>query len=99
MIRALVVLLIIAIAAFFTRPDEAKMRAAADEMLQNPQTIGQGIDSAVATFAADRQYDNYYVAAGYGVSVGREKIIQCWGAFTMVKCDRVAAQAGAGASN
>ncbi|MBL8544205.1 MAG: hypothetical protein JNJ63_10410 [Hyphomonadaceae bacterium] len=99
MFRALIVLIIIGVAAYFTRPDEAKMRAAADAILQNPQTISEGIGSVVASLAAERHYDNYYVAAGYSVTVGEEKMIQCWGAFTQVKCDRVSTESQSGTTS
>ena len=40
----LVILIIIAgIAGYFTRPDEAKMREAANALLSNPGNISQGV--------------------------------------------------------
>lgn len=92
MLRLVLLLLIIAgVAGYFTRPDEATMRHAADEMLSDPATISQGLESIGATVAGDRAYDNYYVGAKYTVSLDSNPVVTCWGAFQQVKCDRAAA--------
>lgn len=91
MIRLVVLLLIIAgVAGYFTRPDEAKMRQAADAVLSNPQDISQGLQSIGAGVAGDRAYDNYQVAAKYTISLDHDPVVQCWGYFTQVSCNRVA---------
>jgi hypothetical protein len=91
MLRLVLLLIIIAgVAGYFTRPDEAKMREGAEAELSNPQNIEQGFESLGAAVAGDRAYDNYYVAARYTVALNNEPVVQCWGAFTQVKCDRVA---------
>lgn len=90
MIRLVVLLLIIAgVAGYFTKPDEATMRQGADAVLQNPQDLGQGIQSIGAGIAGDRAYDNYYVAAKYTVSLNNDPVVQCWGYFKQVTCNRV----------
>lgn len=90
MLRLVLLLIIIAgVAGYFTRPDEAAMRAGADAVLSDPQTISQGLESIGASVVGDRQYDNYYVASKYTVTLDNNPVVQCWGAFQQVKCDRV----------
>jgi hypothetical protein len=90
MLRLILLLIVIAgVAGFFTRPDEAKMREAADAVLNEPQTISEGLESVGAAIAGDRAYDNYYVAARYTIALDAQPVVQCWGAFTQVRCDRV----------
>lgn len=92
MLRLLLVLIVIAgVAGFFTRPDEAAMRQAAEAVLNDPQNITEGLESLGASLAGERSYDNYYVAARYSVELDNSPVVQCWGAFTQVKCDRVQA--------
>lgn len=91
MIRLLVLLVIVGgVAGFFTRPEEAAMREKADAVLSDPQDISQGLESIGATVAGNRTYNNFYVASQYIVTLDNQPIVQCWGAFTQVKCDRVA---------
>ena len=90
MIRLLVLFIIIAgVAGYFTRPDEAAMRTAAEAVLNDPGDIGELAEAVGAAVAGERLYNNYYVAAGYSVSINNEKVVQCYGAFTQVQCNRV----------
>ncbi len=85
----IVLLLIIAgVAGYFTRPEEAVMREAADAVLSDPQDISQGFESFGATLAGERAYSNYYVAAKYNIALDGQSIVTCWGAFTQVQCNR-----------
>lgn len=85
----IVLLLIIAgVAGYFTRPEEAAMREAADAVLGDPQSVSEGFESLGATIAGDRAYSNYYVAAKYGVTLDGQPVVTCWGAFTQVQCNR-----------
>lgn len=87
--RFLILLIIIAaVAGYFTRPDESKMRDAANAVLGNPSDISQGVQGIGATLAGDRSYDNYYVAAKYTVTLNNDPVVTCWGAFTQVQCNR-----------
>jgi hypothetical protein len=95
-----IVLIIIAgIAGYFTRPDEAKMREAANALLGNPGNISQGVESLGASLAGNRSYDNYYVAARYTVTLNNDPIVTCYGAFTQVQCNRAQQHAGATSTN
>lgn len=99
MIRLVVLLLIIAgVVGYFTRPDEAKMRQAADAVLSNPQNVSEGLQSIGAGVAGDRAYDNYQVAAKYTISLDHDPVVQCWGYFTQVSCNRVQNASGGSSS-
>lgn len=90
MLRLLLVLIVVAgVAGFFTRPNEAAMRQAADAVLDDPQDLTEGLESLGATLAGERAYDNYFVLARYTVELDNEPLVQCWGAFTQVSCNRV----------
>ncbi|HVY84998.1 MAG TPA: hypothetical protein VG943_07685 [Caulobacterales bacterium] len=100
MVRLILVLLVIAaVAGYFTRPTEDAMRSAANEVLGNPQNVSQGLQGLGATLAGDRHYDNYYVAAKYTVSLDDKPVVECWGAFTQVKCNRTEQHADAKAAS
>jgi hypothetical protein len=95
----LILLIIIAgIAGYFTRPDEAKMREAANAILSNPGNISQGVESLGASLAGNRSYDNYYVAARYTVTLNNDPVVTCYGAFTQVQCSRAQAAASSGSN-
>ena len=90
MVRLLFLLIIVAgVAGYFTRPDEAKMRTAAEAVLNQPANLGQAMETVGAAVAGERQYNNYYVAAKYVVNVGEDPVVECWGAFTATNCRRV----------
>jgi hypothetical protein len=97
MLRLVLLLIIIAgVAGYFTRPDEPAMRIAADAALNAPtesgnvlDAIGDRLESAGAEFMGERAYNNYYVASKYTVSLDNRSVVECWGAFTQVKCNRV----------
>jgi hypothetical protein len=91
MLRLVLLILVIAgVAAYFTRPDEAALRQGAEAVLSDPQSIGEGFENMGAALLGDRAYDNYFVASRYRVTLDNEPIVQCWGAFTQVKCARAA---------
>ena len=95
MLRLVLLLLIVAaVGGYFTRPDEATMRHAADAVLSDPSNISQGLESIGATVAGDRAYDNYYVASKYTVSLEGNPVVTCWGAFQQTKCERAASNSG-----
>ncbi|PZO50959.1 MAG: hypothetical protein DCF16_12200 [Alphaproteobacteria bacterium] len=90
MVRLILLLLIVAgVAGYFTKPDEATMRAGADAVLSDPGSISEGLESVGATIAGDRAYNDYYVAAKYDVTLDGTPVVSCWGAFQQVQCSRV----------
>lgn len=93
MTKLLLLVLIIGIgaAAYFTRPDEAAMREAAAAVLKDPQSVTEGLQGLGATLAGDRVFSDYYVVTKYAVILDDKPVVECWGGFTKVKCDRKAA--------
>ncbi|MBI3439848.1 MAG: hypothetical protein HY054_14575 [Proteobacteria bacterium] len=95
----LIILIIVAgIAGYFTRPDESKMREAANAILNDPHNLGQLAQSAGAGLMGERSYDNYYVAARYRVIFNNDPVVTCYGLFTQVQCSREQHAAGSGAN-
>lgn len=91
MIRIVILLLVIAaVAGFFTRPDEPVMREAANAVLADPADVGEGLESIGAAIAGNRSYNNYQVAAKYTVTLDDRTLVECWGAFQQVQCTRPA---------
>ncbi|MDZ4776635.1 MAG: hypothetical protein SGJ23_07605 [Alphaproteobacteria bacterium] len=95
MLRLLGLLVIVALAAFFTNPTAAKMSAAADAKLEGVTEaaaenvdIGGTIGGLVAR-GADGAYDNYFVASHYAKPAGENPLVECWGAFTVTSCSKV----------
>ncbi len=89
MLRLVLVLVVIAaIAAFFTRPTETQLREVADALLSEPQSISQGLESIGATIAGNRTFSDYLVATRYVVTLDNSPVVDCWGAFTQVQCSR-----------
>lgn len=90
MVRFIILLIIIAaIAGYFTRPDQAKMRTAAEAVLNEPATVGELMEGVGAAVAGQRQFNDYYVATKYVVTIGESPVVECWGAFTQTSCSRV----------
>lgn len=88
--RWILLLLVLAgVGGYFTKPEEPTMRAKAEALLNDPATLGELMQGVGAHVAGDRQYNNYYVAAKYTVSLGADPVVECWGAFTQVQCSRL----------
>ncbi len=84
----LLLVIVAAIAGYFTKPDEPQMREAANAVLSDPENLSQGLDGLGATLAGQRAYSNYYVAARYSVTLDQRVLVECWGGFTQVQCNR-----------
>lgn len=96
MLRLVLLLLVIAgVAGYFTKPDEPTMRAAAEQVLNDPQNIAEGFETIGAAVAGSNVYSDYYVVSKYVVSLGDRPLVECWGAFTQTQCKRVEAPADA----
>jgi hypothetical protein len=97
MLRLVLLLLVVAgVAAFFTRPDEAKMRDVANAALSDSSNPISAIGDAIVEGVGERRYDNYFVVTRYTIAsaVGRPGVT-CWGAFTQVQCSRTEEEAAA----
>ena len=92
MLRLLLLLVVVAVAAYFTNPKpeayEAKARetlqAAAQEDIED-LNIGGAIGNSAAQLS-DGEYENFYLASRYSMPSAEEPRVQCYGAFTLVNC-------------
>jgi hypothetical protein len=95
-IGTLVLIAAVGAAAYFTRPDETAQRAAADAVLKDPASLTETLQGFGATLGGDRVYKDYYVVTNYAVNLDGKPIVECWGGFTQVKCERKNSQASGG---
>ena len=103
MLRFLLLLVIVAaIAGYFTKPTEAQHREAARAALEQIQhdaisnmDLGGLVESSIARFGDEGRYQDYYLASRYTVEVNERPVADCWGAFTQVRCTPAAADVAA----
>lgn len=96
--RWILLLLVVAgVAGYFTKPEEAVMRERADAVLGETTheaasnlNVPDAVEATWANVAGDRAYSNYFVASKYTVALDGQALVDCWGAFTQVQCNRVA---------
>jgi hypothetical protein len=99
--RLLLLLLIIAAGAYYTNPPRARFETearlqvqAADEIArQNPELApGRGVSLddlagyVKGMMAGQGRYENFYVAGRYTIDMPGPDYLECFGAFTLVKC-------------
>jgi hypothetical protein len=97
MFRLILLLVIIAaVAAYFTKPDAAAHRAAAEATMQAAQNeaasdvnLGDMLELGVASLMQSGVYEDMYLASKYTVRVREQPFIECWGAFTQVRCTMI----------
>jgi hypothetical protein len=87
-------LLLIIVAAilgggYLTKPEEPAMKDAANAVLNDPQTLSEGLQGIGASISGDRVFNNYYVASKYSIVLDSKPVVECWGAFTKIKCNRI----------
>ena len=94
MLKLIGLLAIVAVAAFFTRPTEAAMSAAAEATLKTVTSNAvENVDlggtlGGLAAQVQGGKYDNFYVAARFD-SPATKPLVECWGAFTQSICNKV----------
>jgi hypothetical protein len=103
--RLLLLLIIIGVAAYFTTPTRAAHEEAARaflaEQAQLPpeaeQQAGISLDSVVdyvtGMFAGQGRYENYYVMSKFTIDMPGASYLECYGAFTVVRCSDATAPA------
>ena len=95
MLRFLGLLVIVAVAAFFTNPTAEKMSAAADAKLEGvTEAAAQNVDiggaiGGLVAQGSNGAYDNYFVASHFAKPAGDSPLVECWGALTQVSCAKV----------
>jgi len=107
-VRILLLLILAGVAAYFTVPTREAHEAAAQAFLEakaqeqglasaEAQTPGLSLDSVVdfvaGMVAGQGRYESYYLASKYTVDMPGSAYLECYGAFTLVRCT----EAGAGA--
>jgi hypothetical protein len=94
MLKLIGLLVVVAIAAYFTRPDEAKMHAAAEAKLHEvTSAAAQNVDvggtvGGLVAQGSGGDYQNLYVLAKYSEPSGSSPLVTCWGAFTQTMCSK-----------
>jgi hypothetical protein len=103
--RMLLLLLLAGAAAYFTVPTRVAHEEAARAYLeaQAPiaseaqQQAGFSLDSVVdyvaGMLAGQGRYENFYVMSKYTVDMPGASYLECYGAFTMVRCSDASARA------
>ena len=92
--RILLVLLIAAVAAYFTVPTRAQHEAEARTTIQNYRpgaeaqhfSLDDVVGYAKGMFAGQGSYQSYYIASRYTLDMPGPEYVECYGAFTIVKC-------------
>ena len=100
--RLLLLLIIIGVGAYFTVPTREAQEAAAHAFIQAQtqeqttavqQQTGFSLDSVVdyvtGMVAGQGRYESFYVASKYTVDMPGAAYIECWGAFTQTRCQKV----------
>lgn len=88
MLKLIGLIVVVAIAAYFTRPSEETMRAAADAKLHEvTQAAAQNVDlggtiAGMTAQASGGTYQNLYVAVKYDAPSVDHPLVTCYGAFT-----------------
>jgi len=103
-VRLVLLLLAAVVGAYFTVPTQAVHEEAARVFLQaNPPaeaphdglTLDDVMNFARGMFAGQGRYENYYVLSHYTLDMPGSAYLECFGAYTMVRCREV----GAGAAS
>jgi len=100
----LLLLAVIAVAAYFTVPTRAAHEEAArvflEGMAQAPpgaQQQGFSLDSVVdyvtGMLAGQGRYENFYLMSKYTVDMPGASYLECYGAFTVVRCSDASVRA------
>ncbi len=100
--RLLLLLIIIGAGAYFTVPAREVHEEAARAFMQAQtqeqttavqQQTGLSLDSVVdyvtGMVAGQGRFETFYVASKYTVDMPGAAYIECWGAFTQVRCQKV----------
>jgi len=107
--RLLLLLLVLGAAAYFTVPAREAHETAARALLeadaeadaaameeQTGLSLDSVVDFATGFMAGEGRYENFYVASKFTVDAPGSAYVECWGAFTFVRCRQVDRAAGRG---
>jgi hypothetical protein len=99
MLKLIGLLVVLAVAAYFTVPKEDAMRTAADAKLHEvTSAAAQNVDvggtiGGLMAQGAGGHYDNMYVFAKYTTPSADHPLVTCYGAFTQTMCQKAASSA------
>lgn len=101
--RFLLLLILIGVGAYFTAPTEAAQREAAQAFLQGrepgEESQGFSLENMVGyvkgMLAGEGRYENYYLLSKYTMDLPGSAYVECYGAFTMVRCEEIEPVSGA----
>jgi hypothetical protein len=101
-VRLLLLLIALGVGAYFTVPARAAHEEAARAFMQADaqqqtqevkQQTGISLDSivdlATGFIAGQGRYETYYLASKFTADLPGAAYLECWGAFTLVRCRRV----------
>jgi hypothetical protein len=92
--RILLLLIVAAVAAYFTKPDRAAHEAKAQIALEAPQAedadrpdiINDVVGAVKGAFAGEGRFEDFYLFTKYSVDAPGSDFVECYGAFTQVIC-------------
>jgi hypothetical protein len=98
--RLLLLLIIAGVAAYFTVPAQSAHEQAAQAFLEaraqeQTSAVGQQapglsldgvVDFVTGMLAGQGRYETYYVASKYTLDLPGAAYVECYGAFTLVRC-------------
>lgn len=103
--RLLLLLMLAGVGAYFTVPTQAQHEEAARAYLKGRESGGENAESApfsldsvvdfvTGMMAGAGRYESFYLASKYTLDLPGLNYLECYGAFTIVRC----MEQGAGAS-
>jgi hypothetical protein len=102
-VRVLLLLVLFGVAAYFTVPPREAHEAAAQAFLEGrvPGEAQGGaitLDSVIGfvkgMLAGEGRYENFYLVSKYTLDTPGAAYVECYGAFTLVRCSEVVPGAG-----
>jgi hypothetical protein len=98
-LRLLLLLFLAGAAAYFTVPPREAHEEAARAFLQGHEpgeeadggfSLDDLVGYAKGMFAGQGRYESFYVVSKYSIDMPGSSYLECYGAFTVVRCSEVA---------
>ena len=94
MLKLIGLIVVLAVAGYFTKPTEAAMRTAADAKLHEVTSAAAsnvdlgGTIGGLSAQASNGAYQDMYVLAKFDTPSTDHPLVSCWGAFTQTMCSK-----------